>query len=243
MRGVSQATRLRWTDRDRVVQGVPRAGDHARRFEPWTRRVQIVPRPSRGARARDRGGLRQLPRGRAKVGTGRAPALHRLPRAARRTRHAYLRDVPRTRDGRSPRRDRGRLRDVPSPARPGRSRRSPGVQDLPCPGHPAGAARRPRTRRVRKLPCVAPRASAHRSRLVHGQLPPRQARPSATGCDVRRMSRLPAMTARRRALRITSRRFARSSPKMRRKRRCGEERGPARRRQSRASGGRRRRGS
>jgi len=171
MRGVSQAARLRWTERDHLVQGVPRARDHARRFEPRARRVQIVPWTGRGARARDRGGMRQLPRRRAEVGARWPPAVRRLPRAPRRTCHAHVRDVPCARDGRCPRRSPGWLRDVPSPARPGRSRCSAGVQDLPCTGHASCAARSPGTRRVRELPCVAPRTSAGGPRVVHGQLP------------------------------------------------------------------------
>jgi hypothetical protein len=190
------------------AQRVPRTRDHARRVEPRSRRLHVVPWRVGRARDRDAGGLRHVPRCRAEVRARRPPALGGLPRAAHPTAHARVHYLPREDDRRAAHDDPGWLRDVPSPARPGRPCGSAGLQDLPRSGHAAGASPGSRPRRVRELPRVAPPAAARRPSGMHWHLPRRQARSPARRKDLHRMPRVSPMRRRRRHSRLLGPRSA-----------------------------------
>ncbi len=141
LRVVPQGARLRGPRRKDHVPRLPRSRDRARRLEPGSRGLHRVPRSDGGARDRTAGGLRHLPRRRAEVRSRRPPAVRGVPRAARRAAHARVRDVPREQGRRAAHDDPGRLRDLPSRARPRRRRRAARLQDLPRSGQPARSSR------------------------------------------------------------------------------------------------------
>jgi hypothetical protein len=175
------------------VPQLPRARDHAGGLQPRSCRLHVVPR--RVGRAYDccAGRLRKLPRRRAEVRTRRPSALRRMPRTARREADAHVRVVSREQDQRATRQPTGRMRELSSPTRPGWSRRSARLHDLPRAGHAPRPARRLGPRGMRELPRVASRAATRRPSDLHGRLPHEQARPPARCPGLHWVSRVQKM--------------------------------------------------
>jgi len=197
LRVVSQAAWLLRTRREGRVPELPPSRGHAGRLEPGPRRVHVLPRRVRGTRAGESRRLRHLPCRRAEVGARRSSSLRRLPRAARRATNAGVRHLPREQGQRTTRVDRGRLRDLPPPARPARPPRTTRLPDLPRSGHLACASRGRGTRGVRELPRVPSRAAPRRPCGVHGDLPREQARSPARRPGLRRVPRVSTLTVAR----------------------------------------------
>jgi hypothetical protein len=131
--------------------------------------------------------VRQLPPRRGELCSERPSGVRGLPQAPRTALgDTELRELSR-REGADAARSRARLRDLPSPARPQRSRQPSELRDLPCQADATRPASRREPPALRDLPRAPRSCAAKRS----GDLRDLSSRPAASRADRRQLRELP----------------------------------------------------